>query len=195
MESQADFLKRLLKKLSESGISFMLVGSVAAGYHGHPRTTMDIDTVVEGDLEGLLQFIRSLGEGYYFDEAEIDRAIQFEKVFNIIDKASGYKADFIIRKNRSFSRTEFDRRIRIELLGVPAVIATPEDIILSKLEWSKLGSSERQWQDAERVARIQAQNLDLDYLEKWAKELDIYDLWQRIKMVVFPAGEPAENLK
>lgn len=184
METQTDFLKRLLKKLSESGIPFMLVGSVAASYHGYPRTTMDIDTVVEADLEDLYRFARSLGEGYYVSEEEIDQAVLYQRAFNIIDKASGYKADLIIRKNRPFSRTEFSRRFQIEILGITAGMATPEDVILSKLEWSKLGSSERQWQDALKVAQTRAGNLDLDYIEKWSRELDVYTLWQRIKEII-----------
>jgi hypothetical protein len=184
MVSQADFLSRLLKKLSEAGIDFMVVGSVAASFHGHPRTTMDIDAVVEGDEGVLLRFARSLGEGYYVDEEEIKQALRFQRAFNIIDEASGYKADLIVRKNRPFSRTEFGRRLEIEILGVKARIATPEDVILSKLEWSKLGSSERQWQDALQVARTQGQNLDLDYIEKWALELGVYDLWDRLKLEI-----------
>jgi hypothetical protein len=189
MESQTDFLKRLLKKLSDSGISFMLVGSVAAGYHGHPRTTMDIDTVVEGDLEDLHRFARSLGEGYYVNEEEIDQAVRSQRVFNIIDMASGYKADFIIKKDRPFSRTEFNRRLQIEIMGISAGIATPEDVILSKLEWSKLGSSQRQWQDALKVAQIQAGNIDLNYVEKWSRELNVYDLWQGIKEIILQTGK------
>jgi len=185
--SQTDFLKRLLNKLSESGIHFMVVGSVAASFHGHPRTTMDIDAVVEGDAQSLRRFARSLGEGYYINEEEIDQAVRFQRAFNIIDEASGYKAGLIIRKNRPFSRTEFDRRLQIEILGVGAGIATPEDVILSKLEWSKLGSSERQWQDALQVARTQAENLDLEYIEKWSHELGVYDFWQRIKTAIFSA--------
>ena len=189
MESQIDFLKRLLEKLSKAGIDFMVVGSVAASFHGHPRTTMDIDAVVEGDEETLRRFARSLGEGYYVDEEEIKQAVRSQRAFNIIDESSGYKADLIIRKNRPFSRTEFGRRLEFEILGVTAQIATPEDVILSKLEWSKLGSSERQWQDALQVARTQAEKLDLDYIEKWSKELGVYDLWQRLKSEVFPFGK------
>ena len=189
MESQIDFLKRLLEKLSKAGIDFMVVGSVAASFHGHPRTTMDIDAVVEGDEETLRRFARSLGEGYYVDEEEIKQAVRSQRAFNIIDESSGYKADLIIRKNRPFSRTEFGRRLEFKILGVTAQIATPEDVILSKLEWSKLGSSERQWQDAQQVARTQAEKLDLDYIEEWSKELGVHDLWQRLKSEVFPIGK------
>ena len=85
MITQIDFLKRLLGKFSESGIDFMVVGSVAASFHGHPRTTMDIDAVVEGDEETLRRFARSLGEGYYVDEEEIKQAVRSQRAFNIID--------------------------------------------------------------------------------------------------------------
>lgn len=184
MVSQEDFLKRLLNKLADSGVHFMVVGSVAASFHGYPRTTMDIDAVVEGDAESLRRLARLLGEGYYVNEEEIDQAVRFQRTFNIIDEASGYKADLIIRKNRPFSRTEFDRRLQVEILGVTAQIATPEDVILSKLEWSKLGSSERQWEDALQVARTQAGDLDLAYIDKWSQELGVYDLWERIRTII-----------
>ncbi|MFH1481499.1 MAG: hypothetical protein ABIG67_09535 [Pseudomonadota bacterium] len=181
MNDQADFLKRLIEKLSAAGIPFMLVGSVAASYHGHPRSTLDIDAVVEADEETLCGFVRSLGEGYYVSEEAVRQATRSRTVFNIIDEASGYKADLIVRKERPFSKTEFNRRIRVTILDRTAEMATPEDVILSKLEWSRLGSSERQFADALQVARTQGKNLDFSYLEKWALELGVSDLWERIR--------------
>jgi hypothetical protein len=185
MNDQADFLKRLVKKLSGAGIPFMLVGSVAASYHGHPRSTFDIDAVVDADQETLFRFARSLGEGYYVSEESIREAIRFRAAFNVVDEASGYKADLIVRKDRPFSRTEFDRRMRVMILDEIVEMATPEDVILSKLEWSKLGSSERQWEDALQVARTQKDHLDLVYLEKWAVELGVADLWHRLRDQVY----------
>jgi hypothetical protein len=185
MNDQADFLKRLVKKLSGAGIPFMLVGSVAASYHGHPRSTFDIDAVVDADQETLFRFARSLGEGYYVSEESIREAVRSRIAFNVIDEASGYKADLIVRKDRPFSRMEFDRRMRVIILDEIVEMATPEDVILSKLEWSKLGSSERQWEDALQVARIQKEHLDLAYLEKWAVELGVADLWHRIRELVY----------
>jgi hypothetical protein len=185
MNALSDFLKRLEKKLSEAGVPFMLVGSVAASYHGHPRSTLDIDAVVDADEEMLCRFARSLGEGYYVSEESVRQAVRSRTAFNIIDEASGYKADLIVRKERPFSLTEFSRRIRVIILDSTLEMATPEDVILSKLEWSKLGSSERQWTDALHVAKIQGKQLDLAYIEKWARELGVDDLWMRIREVVF----------
>jgi len=104
----------------------------------------------------------------------------------VIDEASGYKADLNVRKDRPFSRTEFDRRLRVMVLDETVEMATPEDVIFSKLEWAKLGSSERQWDDALQVARIQKEHLNLAYLEKWAVELGVADLWHRIRELVYP---------
>ncbi len=189
MTDQSDFLNWLIEKLSESHIPYMLVGSVAANFYGHPRSTVGIDIVVDADEETLCRFARSLGEGYFISEDSVREAIRSGTLFNIIDDASGYKADFIVRKERAFSRTEFNRRVSITMVDKQLNMATPEDVILSKLEWSKLGSSERQWSDALQVAKIQGETLDLDYIEKWARELDVADLWKRIRRVVFPAHE------
>ena len=189
MNDQFDFLKRITAKLSEAGIPFMLVGSMAASYHGHPRSTLDIDVVVDADEETLCRFAMTLGEGYYISEESIREAARSRTAFNIIDEASGYKADLMVRKERPFSLTEFHRRMRVNVMGSTLEMATPEDVILSKLEWSKLGSSERQWADALQVARTQGKRLDLAYLEKWATELGVGDLWRRIRDVVFPGHE------
>lgn len=183
------FLKRLVEKLTEAGIPFMLVGSVAASYHGHPRSTLAIDAVVDADEKPLCRFVRSLGEGYYVSKDAVREAFRSATAFNIIDEASGYKADLIIRKERPFSRTEFSRRIRVGILDIALDMATPEDVILSKLEWSKLGSSERQWADALQVARTQGEKLDLAYMERWAIELGVEDLWARIRNAVFGIRE------
>jgi len=184
MNDKTDFLKRITEKLSSAGIPFMLVGSLAATYHGHPRATMDIDLVVDADEEALCRFARSLGPGYYVSEEAVRQAVGFRSVFNIIDESSGYKADIIVRKDRAFSRTEFVRRRRVQLLGQELDIARPEDVILTKLEWSKLGESERQWNDALQVARTQRERLDLVYMDKWAAELEVRELWDRLKRMV-----------
>jgi hypothetical protein len=189
MNEQSDFLKRLVEKLTAAGISFMVVGSVAASYHGHPRSTFDIDMVVDADEDALCRFARSLGEGYYVSLDAVRQAFRSKMAFNVIDEASGYKADLIVRKERPFSLTEFSRRMRVSIADKTLEMATAEDVILSKLEWSKLGSSERQLADALQVARTQGKGLDLAYIEKWSRELGVADLWERIRVVVFPVHE------
>jgi hypothetical protein len=66
----------------------------------------------------------------------------------------------------------------IEILGVALDAATPEDLLLAKLEWAKLGESERQIRDAAGIIEIQGEKLDVDYVERWAAALDIEDQLQ-----------------
>jgi hypothetical protein len=60
-------------------------------------------------------------------------------------------------------------------------VASPEDIVLNKLEWFRLGDevSERQWRDVQGVLKVQAGNLDMDYLRTWAAKLGLADLLDR----------------
>ena len=62
------------------------------------------------------------------------------------------------------------------------MVATPEDIIVQKLHWFRLGDevSERQWTDALGVLRVQGDRLDRGYLRRAASLLDVADLLQRL---------------
>ncbi len=99
--------------------------------------------------------------------------------FNIIHYKTGFKIDLIVRKGRPFSREEFRRRIPSLFGELQCWFASPEDTILAKLEWSKLGESERQYADAVYIARVH-KNLDIDYLRKWASDLGVDDLLTRL---------------
>jgi hypothetical protein len=101
-------------------------------------------------------------------------------MFNIIDSLSGWKADFILRKARAFSSQEFERKCIAEIGGTDVWVTSPEDIILSKLEWSEYSQSEQQFGDALGVTVVQWDSLDVDYLRKWAKELQVRDSLEQL---------------
>ena len=52
-----------------------------------------------------------------------------------------------------------------------------EDVILSKLEWAKLGSSARQIEDVAALLRVAAEDIDLAYLDRWIDELGLRPQW------------------
>jgi len=175
-----DGLKFLLSKLDECGIPYMITGSFASNIHGLPRATQGADIVIEVERRTLEKFLESLGSAFYRSaEAAMD-ALGREQMFNVIHLQTGFKVDLIVRKSRPFSRTEFSRRQPVFYLGANRWFATAEDTILAKLEWSKASGSERQFNDALSVAKLQRDNLDRAYLEKWAKELDVLDLLKKL---------------
>jgi hypothetical protein len=170
----------VLDKLEGCGIDYMLTGSFASNMHGVPRTTYDADIVIELEPGALDELIRSLGNEFYASREAAREAVSSGGMFNVIHLESGFKVDFIIRRPRPFGKEEFSRREKGVLLGGSRWFATPEDVILTKLEWSKLGESERQFGDAVNVAKVQKERLDRSYLEKWAKELGVQNLLQRL---------------
>lgn len=156
----------------------MLTGSFASSYHGIPRSTQDIDIVIAPTLEQIRTFVALLPETEYYVDG--DAAIEAQKQggqFNVIDFATGWKIDLIARKTRPFSRTEFDRRNSVDFQGINLAIATPEDVLIAKLEWAKLGESQRQIQDAAGILKVRADNLDLDYIHRWIQELNLEVQW------------------
>ena len=98
----------------------------------------------------------------------------------MIDLRTGWKADLIVRKRRGFSREEFQRRERVDLLGVPVWVASAEDTILSKLEWAEASASERQVRDAQGIVDVRGDALDVAYLRRWATELGLTDRLERL---------------
>ncbi len=101
-------------------------------------------------------------------------------LFNVIDGESGWKADLIVRKDRPFSNAEFARRQPGMLLGVEIAIATPEDLILSKLEWASLGASARQLEDVRALVAMAGDALDRAYVAHWADALGLAEAWDEI---------------
>jgi hypothetical protein len=177
--SPDEALQLVISKLESCGMAYMLTGSFASNMHGVPRTTYDADIVIEADLGSLDEFVQSLGKDFYVSQEAAREALSSRSMFNVIHLETGFKVDFIIRKSRSFSKEEFSRREKGVYLGESRWFATPEDVILAKLEWSKMGESERQFMDAVNVGKVQGEKLNRSYLEKWAKELDVQELLDR----------------
>lgn len=182
MTTETEVLAQVVRHLETLGIPYMVVGSFASGFHGRPRTTHDADLVIDPTPEALARLVDLLlAAGFYVSPEVAADALRRRRQFNVIDAPTAFKLDLIIRKDGPFSREEFARRQAGQLAGTPATLATPEDTILSKLEWSKKGGgSERQLEDARGVVEVRGSDLDRGYIERWAAELGVLDLWRRI---------------
>jgi hypothetical protein len=169
-----DLLKMVTEALDRAGVPYMVVGSLASTFHGEPRATQDIDIVIDPGPEQLADLLQSFdGETFYVGDARA--ALASRSMFNVIDIASGWKIDFIVRKDRAFSAVEMSRRIDAEVLGVRIFMATAEDTVVAKLEWSAASGSQRQFADAAAVIAVSGDTLDWDHLQRWADALGLTD--------------------
>jgi len=181
--SISEVLRRITSALDQSNVAYMLTGSFASTYYGTPRSTQDIDVIVEATPDQLRAFVASLPvDEYYSDLDAALQALTAESMFNVIDRSSGWKVDFIIRKSRTFSREEFRRRVRINLQGVSLFAATTEDIVIAKLEWSMLAQSQRQIDDVAAILRTRRETFDQSYIEKWVTELHLREEWKKARI-------------
>ena len=167
--------------LESLGIPYFIGGSLASTLYGMVRTTQDSDIVAEMRLEHLEPFVLALRDEFYMDAEMIVESIQRHSSFNMIHRESVFKVDIFIPRPRPFLQSQLVRAQNQTFLfesEVSAKFASPEDIILAKLEWYRLGGdvSERQWRDILGVLKTRAGELDLDYLRKWANELKVSDL-------------------
>ena len=192
MSVEAEFLQRLVAALDDAGIPYMVAGSLGSSFFGQARATNDADLVVAPTSEQLDRFLAALGD-YYVDPETARQALRDRSMFNVIEFTSGSKADLILLKNRPFSTTEFNRRMPATILGVAVSAVTPEDAILSKLEWARIGESERQFRDSFGVAAVQFDYLDWAYLRKWAVELGVEDLLNRLVSEMNAAKPPDQS--
>ncbi len=181
--SQLELLKKTLTVLDAHNIEYMLVGSFVSSLYGEPRSTQDIDMIVSINQTHISNLVKHFPPPkYYLDGDQIQLAIQHEKMFNLLDTEEGDKIDFYIQKKESYELEKFKRKMKKSFLGMEVFFLSPEDLILSKLVWSKKsGYSEKQFHDVKGVVRVQRNNLDYPYLEKKIQELKLEEFWERLK--------------
>jgi hypothetical protein len=181
--SEARDVMRVLQRLS---IPYALGGSMASSIHGIPRATQDSDISVAPFRDRIAAFLASFNEDFYLSAAAIEDAHRNHSSFNIINTLTGFKTDLFVVAPGSFAEMALSRRKPVCLEDVPQEpinLVTPEDIILLKLRWYRLGNEtlDRQWSDVLGVMKAQHGELDQSYLDQWARQLRVDDLLARAR--------------
>lgn len=167
------------------GVAYYVGGSAASSSFGIARSTLDIDLVADLALRHVPAFVSALGTAYYADARMISDAIARKSCFNLIHLPTSFKVDVFAVKNRPYDRVALQRTSKRPIdeatPDVQYFVAAPEDVVLAKLEWYRLGDevSETQWRDVLGVLTLQRHNLDRAYLSHWAAELGVADLLER----------------
>ena len=168
----------------ELGIAHYIGGSVASSAYGIARATMDVDLVADIEIHQVNHLVKALETDYYINAEMIRDAIGRSTSFNLIHLESMIKIDVFIVKDQPYDSEALSRR-QPDTLDEESprkfFLSSPEDIVLSKLQWYQRGGrvSEQQWKDVLGVLKVQADKLDLEYLKSWASRLNLSDLLNR----------------
>ncbi|MDJ0766153.1 MAG: hypothetical protein QNJ97_24435 [Myxococcota bacterium] len=186
--SEADILVALdpvIVAFEELGVRYHIGGSVASSTHGLARATLDVDLVADLKREDVAAFAKIMSRDYYIDEKMVADAVRRRACFNLIHLETMIKIDVFVLKTRAYDRQAFERMVGDTLEeGENArkfFLSSPEDTVLNKLEWFRLGDevAERQWRDVLGVLKVQGKNLDYDYMRRWALDIGVLDLLER----------------
>lgn len=172
--NEQELLLDCVRRLNAGGVVYMLTGSMASNAWGIPRTTHNLDFVIQLPPAQVPAFVAAFANpDYYLDEASVRAAYQPPYQFNLIHVPSALKADFWLLRPVPFEREMFGRRLKDTWFGETIWLATAEDVILHKLCWNRLTPSDRQLDDVAGVVHVQRGKLDGGYLRHWAAELGL----------------------
>jgi hypothetical protein len=185
LEEALNVTMQVTDVLDRLGVPYVIGGSIASSVYGPPRATQDVDVVADFKDEHISPFVAALQADFYLDEAAVREAVRRRWSFNVIHFQTTLKVDVFVAKQDQPTAQEFARRRPYVPQHAPDAelfLASPEDVVVQKLFWYRLGDhvSDRQWMDALGVLKARGLKLDVDYMRRLAEQMEVADLLERI---------------
>ncbi len=178
----SELTRHVVAVLERLAVPYLITGSVATIQYGEPRLTNDIDIVVDLPANAVAEFCNAFPlADFYLDETTVRDAIANRSQFNIIHPASGLKIDVMIPARDAFNRSRFARAKRLIVSEhCTAVFASPEDVIIKKLEYFAAGGSDKHLRDIAGMLKISGDDIDREYVHEWADRLGVESVWRQV---------------
>jgi len=184
---QDDLLRLVVEALERLEIPYLVTGSMATIFYGEPRFTNDIDVVARLESDDVDRLIDQFSaDEFYLSREAARRAVDNASQFNLIHPASGLKVDFMVPTMDPFDQSRFERGRRVHpAAGFEATFASPEDVILKKLQYYRDGGSDKHLRDSAGVLKV-SRGVDRGYIAEWSRRLGLTEIWHRVEARVDP---------
>ncbi|HQG26765.1 MAG: hypothetical protein KBB67_09895 [Syntrophorhabdus sp.] len=177
---QHEVLRKVVEKLRDLDIEYMLSGSVAMNFYGQPRMTRHIDIIISIKETQIRRFIDAFKEEFYIESEMVLKEVSGKGMFNVSLNDYIVKVDFILRKDTKYDINAFERRRLVNVGDFEICLISPEDLVPNKLLWAREGNSEIQKRDVKNILMI-TDDLDFNYLRDWSKRLSVDSLLEECR--------------
>lgn len=174
-----ELLIKISNILNDLKITYAITGGYAVSVWGRPRYTADIDIIVEleeKNIKPLAKELLKIEKNVYVDEDMMKEALIHNGEFNFIEPDFGLKVDFFVQDDNPYNKLKFKRVVLRDIFGHQIYFVTPEDLILSKLIWSRESMSLKQYEDIKTILKNNKITLDMEYIKYWAEKQNTLEI-------------------
>ena len=176
-----DIVAKVIAALDRAKIPFMVVGSFSSNVYGVERTTQDADFVMQLEPLSINHLIRELGPDFKLDPQLGFETVTMTSRYIATHIDPLFKIEFFLLSDDAHDLTRFGKRRIEQLHATPLPLPTPEDVIITKLRWSKGGKRTKDIEDVKNVLAVQnPANLDLPYIRHWTTLHATRDLFENL---------------
>jgi hypothetical protein len=174
-----DIVAKLIDALDRSRIPYMVVGSYSSNVYGIERTTVDADLVLQLESRPLDELIRNLGPDFSFDSQLGFETVTMTLRYIVTHRDPYFKIELFLLSDDPHDRLRFSRRIAGQVGSRTVFLPLPEDVVITKLRWSKGGQRHKDVDDVRNVLAVQQGRLDLAYIRHWCAQHGTLELFER----------------
>ena len=167
-------------------IPYMVVGSFSSNFYGIPRATRDADFVVQMKPEMLSTLIHHIGSHFRFDRQMSFEAVMATQRHVIFLEDSLFSIELFLLSDDAHDQQRFARRQQERILDRDAFVPTVEDVIITKLRWSRAGHRQKDIDDVRNVIAIQNDRIDWDYVAAWCDRHETREILDSTRQSLSP---------
>jgi hypothetical protein len=162
-----EFVTRVIDALEKNAVPYMAVGSFSSNVYGKPRSTKDADFVVELGDTPLSRVVSDIGPHFVLESQMSFETVTSTSRYRLHHRDTKFLIELFMLSDDPHDRERFRRRVAGEIGGRRAFVPTAEDVVITKLRWSRQGQRPKDLEDVRGVLKVQRGRLDLNYMRGW----------------------------